>query len=49
MNECDNVDHDWENRYCYDCNLPVKQYTGKEAVKMMGKIRKTLTMDCESK
>ena len=48
MIECDNVEHDWENRYCNDCKLPVKQYTGKEAVKMMDEIRKTLTRKCKA-
>jgi len=40
---CDTVEHDWnKNRFCQTCNLPVKQYTGLEAVEMMNKIRNEL-------
>lgn len=40
--QCDNVEHDWQDRFCKTCNLPVKQYTGQEAVDMMHKIAEEL-------
>ena len=37
---CDNPEHDWDGdlKFCITCHVPIKQYSGEEAVKKMHEI-----------
>lgn len=39
---CDNPEHDWHDKLCLTCHVPVKQYEGDEAVKKLKEIQDLL-------
>lgn len=44
---CDNPDHDWNDqlKFCITCHVPIKQYSGDEAVKKMKEIARRFSKD----
>jgi len=44
---CDNPEHDWDGdlKFCITCHVPIKQYSGEEAVKKMHEIAERFTND----